>query len=269
MLIVRLWKKPLLRIALACLGLALFCSVAPFLRKPASSPKVPVDSSEITDTLLPEDVILPDTSRGPRDTLLSDTVGLGRFLDSLNASIRAGRVLFLRRHLSRGIHVGSSLGDRSGLVSNLRDPRRARFILELLKTTLSDGIRIHGLGTAPVASAPVEDPDSCANMETDLEGICVRVRDSASRWLDSPGTARGTIGSRYVALMRSSGGDSSPVLPVKIRPSSWLVRTLDGRQGWISPSALAPRNDPGLCLGAGKTPHGWRVTTLDVCGEDE
>jgi hypothetical protein len=269
MLIVRLWKKPLLRIALACLGLALFCAVLSFIREKSSLAAASVDSSETTDTLLPEDVILPDTSRGPCDTLLSDTVGLGRFLDSLGKSIHAGNPRFLRRHLSRGIQVGSSLGDRAGLVSNLRDHRRARLVLDLLKTTLSDGIRIHGLGTAPVASAPVEDPDSCANMETDLEGVCVHVRDVAVRWLDSPGTAKGSVGSRYVALVRSDGGDSSPVLPVKIRPKSWLVRSIDGRQGWIPSTALAPRDDPGLCLRAGKTTHGWRVTTLEVCGEDE
>jgi len=229
------------------------------------------DSVEKADTLLPEEILLPDTSKAVPDTLLSDTTGLGRFLDSLERSVQAGRTLFLRRHLARNVQGGDVWGDRADIVTALRDPRNGRILLGTLRTALSDGIRLHWTGTVPVAVAPADDPDSCRipGSEYDPDGPCVRVLDTSARWVDSSSGKPGSVSSRWVILIDSKGGDSTTVDPMRRSPELWRARAQDGRIGWIPAAAIVPRDDPGTCLVAGRTPHGWRITTLQMCGEDE
>lgn len=326
----RLWKKPILRIALACLLVAFLPSIRALsgafdngwrlvFERPFSIPRgaslwtfrtanriltspgwtcgeddgrfyfatdtgvqamdkarFPAgarlcDSVRASDTLFPEEILLPDTSRAVPDTLLSDTAGLGRFLDSLDRSIRSGRTLFLRRHLARNVQGGDAWGDRRGIVSALRDPPRARLLLGVLRTALLDGMRLRWTGTVPVAVAPADDPDSCRSTgdEGDPDGACVRVLDTTARWLDSTASPRGSVSSRWVVLIDSKGGDSTEVESMRRSPDTWKVRTTDGRIGWISGQALGPRDDPGTCLVAGRTTRGWRITTLQMCGEAE
>jgi hypothetical protein len=326
----RLWKKPTLRIALACLLVAFLPAVRPLsgamnnfwrvlFERPFSVPReaswwsfqaanrVPsppgwtcgedaerfyfasdtgvramakvlfppdarlCDSVHTPDTLLPEEILLPDTSQAVRDTLLSDTTGLGRFVDSLQRSLQTGRALFLRRHLARNVQGGEVWGDRPEIVRALRDPAQARLLLRVLRTTLADGIRLRRTVTAPVVVAPADDPDSCRvpASEDDPDGPCVRVLDTSVHWVDSSADLRGSLSTRWAVLISSRGGDSTAVASMRLSPVFWKVRTTDGRIGWIPSAALAPRDDPGACLVAGRTPHGWRITTLQMCGERE
>jgi hypothetical protein len=262
-MLVRLWKKPLLRIAVGCMLVAVLCALIPLERRHT------INQREDADTLLPDGILLPDTVKSPPDTLLADTSGLGAFTDSLRRSASSGRSRFLRRHLSRGILVSSSLGDRHGLVLRLRDTRASRQLLALLATSLSRGTRLHRMGAAFVATAPTEDPDSCALEDSDLDGTCVPLHDTAARWLDSSGASHGRVGSSHVALISSTGGDSLGDLPVRVHPSAWKARSPGGSIGWIRSEALDPRDDPGLCVGIGRTRKGFRILSLEVCGEDD
>jgi hypothetical protein len=326
----RLWKKPTLRIALACLLLVFLPSVRPLsgamsnlwrvlFERPFSVPREAswwsfqaanrvhsppgwtcgedaehfylaadtglrilakalfpagarlCDSLRNSDTLIPEEILLPDTSKAVPDTLLSDTTGLGRFVDSLERSVRAGRTLFLRRHLARNVQGGEVWGDRRQIVLALRNPSQARLLLGVVRTALLDGIRLRWTGTVPVAVAPADDPDSCRvpGDEGDPDGACVRVLDTSARWQDSTERLPGGVLSRWVVLIDSRGGDSISVAPMRRSPQLWKVRTPDGRIGWIPARALSLRDDPGTCLVAGRTSRGWRITTLQMCGEGE
>lgn len=326
----RLWKKPILRVALACLLVAFLPSVRPLsgvisnawralFERPFSIPRgaswwtfraadrvfaAPgwtcgedaerfylatdagvrtlakdlfppgaslCDSVDGSDTLLPEEILLPDTSQAVPDTLLSDTTGLRRFVDSLERSVRRGRTLFLRRHLARNVQGGDIWGDRSAIVRALRDPVRSKILLGVLRTALSDGIRLRRTETAPVVAAPADDPDSCrmSAAEDDPDGPCIRVLDTSARWRDSAENRRGSLSTRWVVLIDSKGGDSTTVEPMRLSPPLWKVRTTDGRIGWVSGKALASRDDPGICLVAGRTSRGWKITTLRMCGEGD
>jgi len=229
------------------------------------------DSLQTPDTLLPDEILLPDTVHGVRDTLLPDTSGLDLFVDSLEQAVRARHALFLRRHLARNVQGGEVWGDRAAIFRSLRDPEQFRLLLRLLQATLSDGIRLREVGKVPVAFAPADDPDSCRapGSDDDLDGPCVRVRDTAATFVDSSEVPQGTLSSRYAVLMVSRGGDSTLVPSTSVHPSHWKVRATDGRTGWISSKAIPSRDDPGLCLSVGRTRHGWRITSLRICGEED
>ena len=229
------------------------------------------DSVRAPDTLLPDEILLPDTSKAVPDTLLPDTSGLGSFVDSLDRSLRSGRALFLRLHLARNVQGGDVWGDRAGIVRALRDPVRSKLLMSALRTSMADGIRLHRTESVPVAFAPADDPDSCRATGgfEDPDGPCVRVVDTSARWLDSSENRRGSLSSRWAVLIASDGGDSTSAEPMRLSPSSWKVRATDGRVGWIVGSALVPRDDPGTCIVSGHTPRGWRITVLQMCGEND
>lgn len=225
------------------------------------------DSLQTEDTLVPEDLLLPDTQAVEQDTLAPDTAGLGSFVDTLRRTARAGNAGFWRRRLGRGVE-SEAFGSRADLSRILRSGKRSRELLRLAALALSARPGGQGLETEIVLSYPSDLQDSCESPETALDPYhpCAEILRPMDSLRDAPGApGREPLDARHASLLESRGGSELPGFDDRIRPSWWKVGTRTGKVGWLDSSALEDRADPGLCLSVGKTRRGFRILSFDVC----
>jgi hypothetical protein len=219
----------------------------------------------------------------PEEKLLEtvqDTLGLGVFLDSLQADLDKGRLQFFLDHVGYGFngHNLACCGGEADLILR-QDSAYAKSMAQVLAWHL---VKRKIFLQNPLHGVPVVVARICAEEEFPFfdgkkpknpDAYSVYLEDLARPLLDSiGGRPIGKVGMHWVKPLKQVGGHQLYKFKGKIGVKWMKVQTPDGRIGWVDAWDLRDAKGPGADIGLEHQRRGWWIYDLarwdDIDDED-